>query len=97
VSYDSQLLWTVTNLVEDYLSDFLVNDTLPVKMFRLEIGRKRDEDMVQLEGEINEFEAQLEERGMQINNITMSNIAGAADLYCIVLYGFKTSRDQDEI
>ena len=47
-------------------------------MFRLEIGRKRDEDMLQLEGEINEFEAQLEERGMQINNITMSNIAGAA-------------------
>ena len=45
VSYDSQLLWTVTNLVEDYLSDFLVNNTLPVKMFRLEIGRKRDEDM----------------------------------------------------
>lgn len=64
-------------------------------MFRLEIGRKRDEDILQLEGEINEFEARIEERGMQINNITMSGSAVSAVYYFLVHYGFKTSGEQD--
>jgi hypothetical protein len=78
----------------DYISDFLVNDTLPIKMFRLEIGRKRDEDILQLEREINEFEAHIEERGMQINNITMSGSAVGAEYYFLVHYGFKTNGEQ---
>jgi hypothetical protein len=44
---------------------------LPVKIFRAAIGRNEEKDMVELQDQINEFEKELEEYGMQINNITM--------------------------
>jgi hypothetical protein len=64
---------------------------VPVKIFRAEIGRKKEKDMLELENQINQFEKELEE-GLQINNITMSaghnpDIGGEYALYSMVHYG----------
>jgi hypothetical protein len=71
---------------------------LPVKIFRAAIGRNEEKDMVELQDQINEFEKELEEHGMQINNITMSAaINGGTDeyaLYSIVQYSLRTGGEQ---
>jgi hypothetical protein len=67
---------------------------LPVKIFRAAIGRNEEKDMLELEDQINQFEKELEEHGMQIKSITMSAaIDGGTDeyaLYGIVHYSLKT-------
>ena len=71
---------------------------MPVKIFRAAIGRNEEKDMVELQDQINEFEKELEEHGMQINNITMSAaIDGGTDeyaLYSIVHYSLRTGGEQ---
>lgn len=56
--------------------------------------------MVELQDQINEFEKELEEHGMQINNITMSAaIDGGTDeyaLYSIVHYSLRTGGEQSQ-
>ena len=56
----------IISLAEDYLSDLLVYELLPVKIFRAAIGRNEEKDMVELQDQINEFEKELEEHGMRI-------------------------------
>ena len=55
---------------------------MPVKIFRTEIGRKKEKDMLVLEDEINQFEQLLRDRGMQISNIALSAATG-----CFILHG----------
>jgi hypothetical protein len=60
---------------------------VPVKIFRTEIGRKKEKDMLVLEDEINNFEQLLKDQGLQISNIALSaatEFEGA--LYCMVNY-----------
>jgi hypothetical protein len=63
---------------------------VPVKIFRTEIGRKKEKDMLVLEDEINNFEQLLKDQGLQISNIALSaatEFEGA--LYCMVHFGSK--------
>jgi hypothetical protein len=68
---------------------------LPVKIFRPELGRNKEEDMLEMEDEINQFEKELEEQEMQIRNITMSASvdyqANEFALYSIVHYSSRSS------
>jgi hypothetical protein len=71
-----------------------VYDPLPVKIFHAYIGRNEEKDMLELQDQINEFEKELEERGMQINNVTMSAAGISTDeyaLYSLVQYSQRTS------
>ena len=73
---------------------------MPVKIFLLRsIGRNEEKDYGRgTRDQINEFEKELEEHDMQINNITMSAaINGVVDeyaLYGIVHYSLRTGGEQ---
>jgi PIN domain nuclease of toxin-antitoxin system len=67
---------------------------MPVRIFRYEIGRKKEKDMLWLENQINQFEKNMEEQGMQIRSINFSAAFDAMSYeftYSIVHYGPKTS------
>ena len=44
---------------------------MPVKIFRAEIGRKIEKDMLALKDEIDSFEKQVQEGGMEIRSIAL--------------------------
>jgi hypothetical protein len=53
--YSTLATTDIISLAEDYLSDLLVYELLPVKIFRAAIGRNEEKDMVELQDQINEF------------------------------------------
>jgi hypothetical protein len=66
---------------------------MPVRIFRSQIRRKKEKDILELADEINQFERELEEHGMQIRNINFSaaiDTVGDEFAYSIVLYGSRT-------
>jgi hypothetical protein len=63
---------------------------MPVKMFKKYIGHKVEKDMSVIEEMINQFEVQIEEKGKQIKNISISDMeAAGGDMYVIIHYGPK--------
>jgi hypothetical protein len=67
---------------------------MPVRIFREQIGRKKEKDLGTLAEEINQFEKELEGQGMQIRNINLAaaiSTVGEEIAYSIVHYGPKTS------
>lgn len=68
---------------------------MPVKIFRAEIGRKIEKDMLALKDEIDSFEKQVQEGGMEIRSIALSAVSyGEFALYSMVHYGSKSSEKQ---
>lgn len=68
---------------------------MPVKIFRAEIGRKIEKDMLALKDEIDSFEKQVQEGGMEIRSIALSAVSyGESALYSMVHYGSKSSEKQ---
>jgi hypothetical protein len=68
---------------------------MPVKIFRVEIGRKIEKDMLALKDEIDSFEKQVQEGGMEITSIALSAVSyGESALYSMVRYGSKFSEKQ---
>jgi hypothetical protein len=68
---------------------------MPVKIFRAEIGRKIQKDMLALQDEIDSFEKQVQEGGMEIISIALSAVSyGESALYSMVYYGSKISEKQ---
>jgi hypothetical protein len=68
---------------------------MPVKIFRAEIGRKIEKDMLALKDEIDSFEKQVQEDGMEIRSIALSAVSyGESALYSMVQYGSKSSEKQ---
>jgi hypothetical protein len=65
---------------------------MPVKIFH---GRERDQEFPVLEDEINNFEIQLYNKGMQISNIT-SSVTYEGKLVVIVHYGNTVVSDTDK-
>jgi hypothetical protein len=67
---------------------------MPVRIFREQIGRKKEKDIATLADQINQFEKELEEGGMQIRNINFAaaiSTVGEEFAYSIVHYGYKTN------
>jgi hypothetical protein len=67
----------------------LIRSHEPVPRGKQSIGLKEEKDYLSLEDGINQFEIQLEKRGMQINNITMAEDANDGDIFCMVHFGPK--------
>jgi hypothetical protein len=67
---------------------------MPVRIFREQIGRKKEKDLATLADEINQFEKELDGGGMQIRNINFAaaiSTVGEEFAYSMVHYGPKTS------
>jgi hypothetical protein len=65
-----------------------------VRIFREQIGRKKEKDLATLADEINQFEKELDGGGMQIRNINFAaaiSTVGEEIAYFMVHYGRKTS------
>jgi hypothetical protein len=67
---------------------------MPVRIFREQIGRKKEKDLATLADVINQFEKELDGGGMQIRNINFAaaiSTVGEEIAYSIVHYGPMTS------
>ena len=67
---------------------------MPVRIFREQIGRKKEKDLATLADVINQFEKELDGGGMQIRNLNFAaaiSTVGEEIAYSIVHYGPKTS------
>ena len=61
---------------------------MPVKIFHVD-NAESDQQVLDLEAELNHFEQQLYNGGMQISNIT-SSVTYSGELVVIVHYGNKS-------
>ena len=67
---------------------------MPVRIFREQIGRKKEKDLATLGDEINQLEKELDGSGMQIRNINFAaaiSTVGEEIAHSIVHYGPKTN------
>jgi hypothetical protein len=67
---------------------------MPVRIFREQIGRKKEKDLATFADEINQFEKDLDGSGMQIRNINFAaaiSTVGEEIAYSMVYYGLKSS------
>jgi hypothetical protein len=67
---------------------------MPVRIFREQIGRKKEKDLATLGDEINQFEKELDGGGMQIRNTNFAaaiSTVGEEIAYFMVYYGPKSS------
>jgi hypothetical protein len=67
---------------------------MPVRIFREQIGRKKEKDLATLADEINQYEKELDGSGMQIRNINFAaaiSTVGEEIAYSMVYYSLKSS------
>ena len=62
---------------------------MPIKIFKKFLGSADDKKIYAFEDMINQFEVEIEEKGMQIKNIAMSEVGQTGDAFLIIHYGPK--------